>query len=62
MLKFFLSCHEFSYLTGSNFIFLGSLDGLPFQNEEFDFVYVIFLVRCWVRKMLTKCIIGILNG
>lgn len=24
------------------FFFFDSLDGLPFQNEEFDFVYVIF--------------------
>jgi hypothetical protein len=27
------------------FFFFDSLDGLPFQNEEFDFVYVIFPVR-----------------
>lgn len=41
-----LFCRERLRLTGLS----GSLDGLPFQNEEFDFVYVScdLLVRCWM--------------
>ena len=44
--------------------FFDSLDGLPFQNEEFDFVYVIFFLfpPCMKIGAHTKCIIGILNG
>ena len=45
-LGFNIICEElkfFNFYESSQLIyFYYSLDGLPFQNEEFDFVYVIF--------------------